>query len=274
MSIRPPLSIPREDTMTEATTYQIPAHRPGPNAWAQLVLAEMRMVIRDTAGLVVPLGMPVLILVMFGLSAAGQEVGIPGLTALDVYVVPLALVIVMCTIGVVNMPSFLAAYRRAGVLRRLGVTPAHPSMVLVAQVVTSAVQTFAGIVLAVGAAHLIYGLNAPRHLAAVVGLVVLIALAMYAVGMLVAAISPTPNSAVAIGLVAFFGMGATGGLFGPVENLPEPVARLGEVLPFGAGVQALQAAWSGQPVDAVHLVSLVVTTVVASVGAALWFRWE
>lgn len=48
------------------------------------------------------------------------------------FVLPLVLIMVIATIGVVNMPSFLAYYRRAGILRRLAVTPASPVMVLVA----------------------------------------------------------------------------------------------------------------------------------------------
>ena len=51
--------------------------RPGPRAWAALVGAEARMVARDTAGLVMPFGMPVLILVMYGVSDATTTV-LPG----------------------------------------------------------------------------------------------------------------------------------------------------------------------------------------------------
>lgn len=258
----------------EHPTYAEPPARPGAAALAHLVLAEIRMVVRDTAGLVVPVGMPVLILVMFGLSAAGQALpDLPGLTALDIYVVPLVLVMVMAMVGVVNMPSFLAAYRKTGILRRLSVTPLHPAMVLVAQVITSVLQASVGIGLALLTAHLMFGLNAPREPLVVAGVVVLVAAAMYAVGMLIAAVSPTPNASVALGLVAFLGIGAVGGMFGPVENLPTSVARVGEVLPFGAGVQAMQAGWAGTGVDPLHLVALGAATVLSTVASAVWFRW-
>lgn len=261
--------------MTTTSTQMPPIRRPGPDAWVQLVLSEIRMVVRDTSGLLVPLGLPLLILVMFGLGESQEplpEFG--GLTALDAYVVPISLSIVIAMIGVVNMPSFLATYRRTGVLRRLAVTPAHPAMVLVAQVVTSVVQTILGIGLALTVAAIGFGLNAPRHLGAAIGVLALASAAMYALGMFVAAVSPTPNSAVAIGIVLFFGMGATGGMFGPVENLPDVMARIGEVLPFGAGIQALQAAWIGEHVELLHLTSLGATVVVASIVAAVLFRWE
>ncbi|MBD5787895.1 ABC transporter permease [Cellulosimicrobium terreum] len=249
--------------------------RPGPRAWAALVVAEARMVVRDTAGLVMPLGMPLLILVMYGISDATQIV-IPdsgGRTAFDVFVVPVVLAIVVAIIGVVNMPSFLAAYRRTGVLKRLSVTPASPAMVLVAQVVVSAAQTALGVALALVVATTVFDAHLPASPWIALGVLVLAAAAMYAAGMLVAAVSPTPNSALAIGLVVFFAFGATGGMFGDVSNLPEPVARAGEALPFGAAVQALGDAWAGQPVEAGHLVALGAAAVVCSLVASRFFRW-
>ena len=78
----------------------------------------------------------------------------------------------------------------------------------------------------------------------------------------------------AIGLVGFLGLGATGGMFGGPDALPEPVAEVGAYLPFGAGVDALSAAWAGQSIEASSLISLAVAVVVGCVIAALLFRWE
>ena len=250
-------------------------YRPGLRAWGQLVLAEGKTVLRDTSGILVPLGLPLLILVMFGMSAAGEEIpDLDGMTALEVFVVPLVLMIVVGTVAVINLPSFLASYRKTGVLRRLAVTPAHPLMVLGAQVIVSAIQIAVGVALALGVAAAAFDLQAPRRLAVAIGVGLLAAAAMYALGMLVAALSPTVNSAVAIGMVVFFAMGATGGMFGPMEQLPDAIARIGEVLPFGAGSLALQAAWIGQAVETTHLLSLGITAVVAGAVATATFRWD
>lgn len=247
--------------------------RPGARAWLTLVVCEAKMVARDTAGLVVPLLLPVLILVTSARSA-GDQVVTGGLTALEVYVLPLVLTMVLASIGVINMPSFLAYYRRAGILRRLSVTPASPAMVLVAQVVVSVLQALAGLTLALAVAFLAFGARPPVHLAAAVAVYALAMAAMYAVGMVVAAVAPTPNSAVAIGLVTFFALGALGGMFGGRSSLPEPVATVGEWLPFGAAAEALGAAWVGSPVEPVHLIGLGATTLVGGVVAALFFRWD
>ncbi len=255
------------------TATAVTVRRPGPRSWLTLVVCEAKMVARDTAGLVVPLGLPLLIL-LTSAQAAGDEVVTGGFTVLEAYVLPLVLTMVIATIGVINMPSFLAYYRRSGILRRLSVTPASPAMVLVAQVVVSVLQTVLGLALAVAVAFLGFGARPPADLATAAGVYALAMAAMYAVGMIVAAVAPTPNSAVAIGLVGFFALGALGGMFGGPGSLPEPLAELGERLPFGAAVQALAAAWVGAPVEPTHLISLGVTVVVGSVTAALLFRWD
>ena len=231
------------------------------------------MVVRDTAGLVVPLALPLLILLSSAGAASGTAVA-PGLTALDVYVLPLTIAIVMANVAIVNMPSFLAYYRRSGILRRLAVTPASPALVLVAQAVVSLAQVVVGIALAVAVAFLGLGANPPAAPGATVAVGLLGAAALYATGMVVAAVSPTPNSAVAIGLGVFLALGATGGMFGGPGALPEPVRQIGGVLPFGAAVEALGAAWAGAPVPPGALIGLGAAVVAGAGIASLLFRWD
>ncbi|XTZ14770.1 ABC transporter permease [Micromonospora echinospora] len=251
----------------------VTAWRPGPRSWLTLVRCEARMVVRDTAGLVVPIVLPLLIMVMNAPAAGDQEV-VAGRSALDVHVLPLVFTIVLASIGLINMPSFLAYYRRTGVLRRLAVTPASPAMVLVAQMVVSLAQAVLGIGVAFAVAVSAFGARPPVDVGVALGVAGLAVAATYGAGMIVASLAPSPNSAVATGLIVFFALGAVGGLFGGTAALPEPVARVGSWLPFGATVEALSAAWAGASVDASNLVGLVVTAVVGTVVAALLFRWQ
>jgi len=252
---------------------EVTVRRPGPRAWATLIRCEAKMVVRDTAGLVVPIALPLLIMVMSA-SAAGDEVVVNGRSALDVHVLPLVCTIVLAAIGIINMPSFLAYYRRAGVLRRLAVTPASPAMVLVAQFVVSLAQAAVGIGAAYALAVLAFGALPPVDTGVALGVVGLAVTAMYGAGMVVASVAPTPNSAVAIGLIGFFALGAVGGMFGGTAVLPDPLQRLGSWLPFGATVEALSAAWAGSPVDTSNLVGLALSAVVGTVVATILFRWD
>ncbi|WP_193104772.1 ABC transporter permease [Brachybacterium sp. FME24] len=248
-------------------------HRPGLRSLAILVLCETKMVIRDSAGLIVPLGLPLLILLTSAGSTADQMITADR-TALDLFVLPLVITMVLTMVGVLNMPSFLAYYRRTGILRRLAVTPASPVMVLSAQVIVSILQSALGIILALVVAMTAFGAKPPVDLIPAFGVLALTATAMCAMGMIVAASAPTPNSAVAFGLVAFLLLGATGGMFGGTQSLPEPIAEIGAHLPFGASVEALGAAWAGQPIGAAPLLSLAAAIVVGVAVAAWLFRWE
>ncbi|TDC39391.1 ABC transporter permease [Micromonospora sp. 15K316] len=254
--------------MTELTV-----RRPGPRAWLTLTVCEAKMVVRDTAGLVVPIGLPILIMVMNASAAAGEQV-VNGRSALDVYVLPLVLTIVLTSIGVVNMPSFLAYYRRSGILRRLAVTPASPAMVLAAQMVVSLAQAVIGIGAAYAVAVFAYGALPPVDLGVALGVAGLAVAAMYGTGMIVASVAPTPNSAVAIGLIAFFAFGAVGGMFGDTSALPDPLRQVGSWLPFGATVDALSAAWAGTAVDTSSLVGLALSATLGAGVATVFFRWD
>ncbi|GAB7039648.1 MULTISPECIES: ABC transporter permease [Catenuloplanes] len=235
-------------------------------AWRLLIVAELTSVARDTAGLMIPIALPMLILV-------GNALHVPA-DALARYVLPIVFATVIGTVGIVNMPSFLAVYRTTGVLRRLAVTPVHPSAVLGAQLAAGALQVLAGVLLAALVAVAGFGAAAPAAPLLTVAVLLLVTAAMFATGLVVAAVAPSANSAVAIGLALFFGIGTVGGMFGPVTRLPEPVARAGEALPFGAAVRVLGDAWAGAGPHPAGLLSLAVCTVVCGLLAVRLFRWS
>ncbi|WP_433544990.1 ABC transporter permease [Streptomyces sp. CA-294286] len=262
--------------MTATTTSPaVHTRRPGLRAWLRMMQAEARMITRDPANVIIPLAVPVLLLVMNGLSLKnpGEEVR-PGVTVLDFHTVPVVLSLVVTIIAVINFPGYLATYRKTKVLRRLAVTPASPAMVLVAQMAVTFLQMLFGIALALGIALQFFDAALPSEVLVAVLVLLALCLAMYSVGMIVASVAPTPNAAVAIGLVGFFGMASLGGMFGRMENLPERLAEIGSWLPFGAAVDAFQAAWVGETVAWQNWAGLGVTTVLGVAVASALFRWE
>lgn len=252
----------------------IRARRPGARALAVMVLSEAKMTVRDVAGLVVPFLLPVLILVMSASAATSEVDEATGLTGLEHFVLPLVIAIVLSLIGVVNMPSFIAYYRKSGILRRLSVTPASPVLVLLAQVIVSLLQAAVGVAVALAVAVLAFEATLPSALALFLAVLLLGLLAMYGIGMVVAAIAPSPSAAVAISLIAFFALGATGGMFGGPDALPDAVARVGELLPFGALVEALGDIWTSGTAQLSHLISLAAAAFLGILVAAVSFRWD
>lgn len=259
--------------MTAVRTQTI-ARGPGPRAWGMMILAEGRSIARDYASLLLPLVLPLLVLVTSASLAASEPIGDAGFTAFEVYVLPIVLTMVLAYVGLLNMPTYLSSYRKTGVLRRLGVTPASPLMVLVAQIVVSAVLSVVGIGLALIAAFVFFDAVAPASTLAVVGACLLVMACMYGIGMVVASLAPTVNSAIALGVLLFLGLGAMGGMFGGRALLPDILADVSGYLPFGAGADLIAATWTGQPVEASMVVPLIVA-VIASAGISVaFFRWE
>jgi ABC-2 type transport system permease protein len=103
---------------------------------------------------------------------------------------------------------------------------------------------------------------------------VLGALALFAVGLLVAAVAPTGRMATAIGMLLFFVNMFTGGVFTPREALPGFLNRIGDFMPLGATMQAVRDAWDGHFPQLLHLGVLATITVVFGLAAARLFRWE
>lgn len=221
-----------------------------------LLRAEALSTVRDTSGILVANAVQ---------PYADQPIGVGDMTALEAALVPLVATMAASMVAVVNMPSFIATYRRTGILRTLAVTPVSPAAVLAANVVVSLAQLLLGVAVTVAVAAAVFGLQPPADgwslaLSLAAGLV-----GMYGVGAIVAAIAPTPNASVAIGLVAFLGFGVLGGMFGPTTAYPEWLRTLGEVLPFGAMVDVVGDAWIGQPLGAAPLIGLAVTGVVGTI---------
>lgn len=259
--------------MTAVETQTI-ARGPGPHAWGMMILAEGRSITRDYAGLLLPLVLPLLVMVSTATMAASEPIGDTGFTAFEVFVLPIVLTMVLAYVGLLNMPSYLSSYRKTGVLRRLGATPASPLMVLVAQIVVSALLAVVGIALALVVAFVFFDALTPASVPAVVGASLLVMVCMYGIGMIVASLAPTINSAIAIGILLFLGLGALGGMFGGRALLPAVLEEAGGYLPFGAGADLIAATWTGQPVELSMVLPLVVA-VIASVGISLaFFRWE
>jgi ABC-2 type transport system permease protein len=100
------------------------------------------------------------------------------------------------------------------------------------------------------------------------------AVAMCAIGFVVAALAPNARTASVIGFVVYFPMIFLSGAVIPREALSTSMRRIGEVLPLAPVVTALRAAWSTAGINLVALAALAAMIVVASAVSVRVFRWE
>ena len=124
------------------------------HAYRMLVLTELRLAWRTPSYLVVALGIPVLLVVIFGsipsLTQPEKEFG--GVSFFTIYT-PTLMVLVLIVLGLLSLPSQMGGYREKGVLHRMSTTPVPASALLGAQVAVNVlfvVVSFA-LILGVGA---------------------------------------------------------------------------------------------------------------------------
>jgi ABC-2 type transport system permease protein len=262
--------------MSTATLSLTPRQR---RAFGLLVASEIKIAIRRPVGLLVAVGIPLVLLVIFGSVPATTRPSdkLGGISFFDLYV-PTLMVFVLIAIGLMTLPQQLSAYRRQGVLRRMSTTPVHPSWVLAAQTIVCLIMAAIGLAILLGAGAGAYGLALPRnaggYLISLVALV-LTAAATLGLGLLVAAVAGSPQIAQALTAVVFYPLAFFSGLYVPLQEIhSQVIADIAKGLPTGAGFNALHAAFGGHSPGVEPLLVLAAWAVGSWVIATHLFRWE
>ncbi len=238
------------------------------------VRREARLALREPAGIVFGVGLPVLLLVIFG-SIPALTQPIPG-TSLSIFAayVPILVTMVIIMIGLLSMPIPLARDRELGWLRRLSTTPAPPSMLLAAQIVLNVLLATVGIVVIAVGGVVFFGAPPPAQPLGFALSAILAMAAVFGIGLIVAAFAATEKTAgyLASGLIyplLFFS-----GLYVPTQLLPKVLQTVSDLTPVGAAVAGMQATMQG---SFPSLQTLLVSTAYALVLGYLavrYFRWE
>ncbi|MER7893647.1 ABC transporter permease [Micromonospora sp. NPDC094482] len=243
------------------------------HAFGQILKIETRLYLRDRSTLFTIIGLPLLLLVVFGfIPAARQPDPLFDDRTFIEYFAPSLLVITLAMAGVNILPTVLATYRERGVLRRLATTPASPAALLAAQLVISLGAILVSAVLLIAVARLAFGVPLPRHPLGFALAFVLGTAALLALGLLVAAVARTTKAAQALAVPLFLVTMFFGGVYVPRFILPDLLVRIGDYTP--PGVQALLDAWTVASPQPLHLAIMAVIAVLAGTAAAKLFRWE
>lgn len=248
-------------------------------AFGLLMASELKLALRYPVGIVVAFGIPLLLLVVFG-SIPGTTrpvAAFGGISFFNLYV-PTLLVFVLLALGVGSLPQALATYRQQGVLRRMSTTPVSPSWLLAAQLTVSAALAAISIGVLLGAGAGIFNLALPHDVGGY--LVSLAALALTAaatlgLGLCAAALAGSPQVAQAVTALLFYPLAFFSGLYVPLSEIHSgAITTIAKVLPTGAGVNALHAAFTGTSPGAEPLLVLAGWALATSLAAARLFRWQ
>ncbi|WP_199434544.1 ABC transporter permease [Qaidamihabitans albus] len=240
-----------------------------------MTIVETKLFLRDPSAPITVLGIPLALLVVFGLIPSANEPSpdFGGNSLLANLIAPLAVAILLGMLAVTIFPTAIATYREKGVLRRLSASPASPRLLLTAQLLVNVAAALVVVLLIVGIGIAVLGVEAPGNPAGFVISVVLGAASLFCIGLLIAALAPTGRAAGGIGSAVFFPMLALGGVWVPKEHLPTFLQWAADALPMGATYNAMRSTWAGGAPEPVQLLSMSVFALLCAVLAARLFRW-
>jgi ABC-2 type transport system permease protein len=191
------------------------------------------------------------------------------------YLLPVSIGMAVLLIALICLPLPFVRDRESHWLRRISTTPAPRSWLLSAQTVVNAVLAVVAVaVLTIGVVVLL-DVAAPAAPAWYALAALLLITALFAVGLLIAAVAPTTGVAEGLGWGLYLpllflggGMGLQRGNMGPV------LGAISDYTPLMAASQAMRDAMLGTMPSAGDLLVLLAWTVVGGLAAVRFFRWE
>jgi ABC-2 type transport system permease protein len=231
---------------------------------AKLTVMELKLFARDYTSLFFVLLWPSGMLLLFGLIY-GHAIG---------FLAALTVSVSLGMVGLFTVPAYLARDRELGILRRLSTTPAHPAMLLMAQLAVHLLMAFLSVVLVIGVGYLVFAIDVPKNFPGFLAALILGAAALISVGLLIAAVVPNSSAASAIGPLAFWASLFFAGVWLPRNQMPELLGHISDYTPLSATSQMLQATWAGGAPQPWQLVAMGAITLLLGAAAARLFRWQ
>jgi ABC-2 type transport system permease protein len=248
---------------------------------SKLAYVETKLFLREKVASITVFALPLTLVVGFGaIPGFGKpQKTLSGQIGTE-FIASLGIAIVLATLGLNGVPMVIGQYRERGILRRLGVTPVRPVTLLVAKLAVWAAAAVASVLLLIAVVRLAYHVPVPvRPGWFAVSLLLGIA-ALFALGMLAAAVAPTGRAAAGIGWVLFFPNMFLAGVYFPSDQMSPTLQRIGDYTPLGAALHAVRDTWMGLDPRSLgmgllaYLGIMAGYAVVAGLVATRFFRWE
>jgi ABC-2 type transport system permease protein len=241
---------------------------------AALLKVQARLSLREPYALGLGIGLPAVLLVVFGLisrQVPGNVAG-SGLSVIDLYI-PTIMVISFISIAI-SLPNTLVRDREIGWLRRISTTPVHPSRLLAAQLILDLVLAAVAIVITIVGGTAIFGAPLTVGIPFFILSFALAIAEIFLLGLVVVALARTQTAASVVGGVLFFSLLFLSGLWIQPVQVGEPLQAIMWYSPSGAAVRAILYSVFNATPPVTTLVTLVGYTLVFGFVAVRYFRWE
>jgi len=245
------------------------------NGFGKLALVEGRLFLREKAALIGVFGLPVALVLGFGLipGFSDPQKGLSDQIGTE-YIAAVGVAIVLASLGLTGVPMVIGQYRERGVLRRLGVTPVRPLTLLVADLTVWAAAAVLSVALVVAVVRFAFHVPAPAESGWFILSILLGIASLFAVGLLAAAVAPTARSSAGVGWLLFFPNMFLAGVYFPTEEMSATMRQVGNFTPLGSALHAVRDSWMGIEPRPEYLVIMAAWALVAATLAARFFRWD
>lgn len=245
-----------------------------PSPFLELIKVQGKLALREPAGLVFGIGLPLILLIIFGnVPTFNQPIEGSSFTLFELYI-PILMVTVLIFIGLFGLPIPLVRDREIGWLRRISTTPIPPAKLLAAQVTINLILAAVGFTILVAGSTLIFGVKLAFDIPGFILSLVLATLAMFSLGLLLTSVAPSQSAANGITMGLLYPLLFFAGIYVPIQVLPSGLQTAALYTPVGAAVNALNSSMNGSFPSFVPLVVMAAYAAFFSFVAIRYFRWE
>lgn len=267
-----------------------PVYKPkfsGLRRFGLIFISNLRLYTRRRVALFWNLLFPIALTLLFGSIYGNKAIdpNDPNSVKIVSFIIPNMVVMSLMSTGIMGNAATLANWREQGVLRRLQTTPLPIWQMLVSRIILLALMAVVQAFIIIGVGVLVFGASySIIGLVQAIPFIILGALMCMAIGQLVAALVAKAETVQIVCQFIYLPLMFLGGLFIPLNQMPEILQTLGKWLPSGVLGDIIRAPMldslqlgSITATNLPLLVSLTVTLVYFVILTALatrFFKWS
>lgn len=239
--------------------------------YLSLIDINLKLAIREKIVLFFNFLFPLVFFFIFGQMLDASRGGV------GTRVVSMVLVLGVLGNGLFGAGVRAVVERENNILRRYKVTPISAAPILVASIVTGWLLYVPVILIVIGLAHAMWGMEIPRHWISLLILLSAGACAMRAIGLIVASVANTTAESNIIVQLLYMPMLFLSGAAFPISALPEWAQAVSQFLPatyLHNGMERVMIRNEGLADNMSPVLALLLSTVVATFISVKIFRWE